>query len=327
MADARITALPLSVAKPSSDAEWYVIHAGKEVGPLALAELVGKAAVGEINPDDLVKQPGGLWTKARDLSFLQEQFLLRKSREEAPQRSSRQISQKTEGKVNHAGLVIFTIGAILFLFAHGHELFAGPGGSSTFLLRFFVYGLFFVVPFLLARRQQYSGILVASLFFLAAGSDVAVSVYLRVIDTKFVDERASQVPNSQEKGEVMDQPNTPDMSSGVVAPLPDWEEIAPSIKEQFPSADMDALKQHWEQSSKMARAHLAAGAVKEGTGDILRRTALPGWSAAGNIYDAAAYDRAKQRLAAGKPEPKDYQTIADYEERQKRGRRRPLPAR
>ena len=47
----------------SCHAEWYVIHAGQERGPFSFAELVGKAALGEIAADDLVKQTGGLWTK------------------------------------------------------------------------------------------------------------------------------------------------------------------------------------------------------------------------------------------------------------------------
>jgi tetratricopeptide (TPR) repeat protein len=73
--DERITALPAPAATLRCDAEWHVIHGGKEVGPLSLAELVGKAALGDIEADDLVKQAGGLWTKARDFRFLRQQFL------------------------------------------------------------------------------------------------------------------------------------------------------------------------------------------------------------------------------------------------------------
>ena len=80
--DARITARPLAVAMSPNDGEWYVIHAGKEVGPLSLAELIGKAAVREIEANDLVKKTGGLWQKAGDIDFLQQQFLLKQSRSE-----------------------------------------------------------------------------------------------------------------------------------------------------------------------------------------------------------------------------------------------------
>ena len=54
MTDERITALPTAAATSATYAGWYVIHAGNELGPLSFAELVGKAAVGEIAADDLV---------------------------------------------------------------------------------------------------------------------------------------------------------------------------------------------------------------------------------------------------------------------------------
>jgi hypothetical protein len=73
----RNTAFQAADATPASDAGWHVIHAGVEIGPMSLAELIGKAALGEIDPDDLVKKGGGLWTKARDVAFLQQQFHLR----------------------------------------------------------------------------------------------------------------------------------------------------------------------------------------------------------------------------------------------------------
>src|SRR5260370_5914751 len=62
--DERIMALPATAAASANGSEWYVIHAGKKLGPLSLAELVGKAALGEIGTDDLVKKTGGLWTPA-----------------------------------------------------------------------------------------------------------------------------------------------------------------------------------------------------------------------------------------------------------------------
>jgi GYF domain 2 len=66
----------------ASSAEWYVIHGGNELGPLSLAGLVGKAALGEIEADDLVRLTGGKWVKARDVDLLQQQFYLKRSREE-----------------------------------------------------------------------------------------------------------------------------------------------------------------------------------------------------------------------------------------------------
>jgi hypothetical protein len=75
--------LPITAAALATGGDWYVIHAGQELGPLSLAELVGMAALGEIAADDLVKKTGGLWTKARDFGFLQQQFVPKQCREEA----------------------------------------------------------------------------------------------------------------------------------------------------------------------------------------------------------------------------------------------------
>jgi hypothetical protein len=83
--DEHITALPVAATTSATDGEWYVIRAGKEVGPLSLAELVGKAAMGEIEADDLVKLSDGLWTKARGVGFLQQQFLLANFRKKPSQ--------------------------------------------------------------------------------------------------------------------------------------------------------------------------------------------------------------------------------------------------
>jgi ribosomal protein S27E len=71
-------------ATPTNVPEWHAIHAGQEIGPFAVAELVGKAALGEIEADDLVKRTGGLWAKARELAFLQQQFRPKASRRETP---------------------------------------------------------------------------------------------------------------------------------------------------------------------------------------------------------------------------------------------------
>src|SRR5260370_21196077 len=70
--DDRITASPVAAPTPTPIAEWHVIHAGQEVGPLSLAALVEKAVVGDVEADDLVKQTGGLWTKASDFRFLRD---------------------------------------------------------------------------------------------------------------------------------------------------------------------------------------------------------------------------------------------------------------
>jgi tetratricopeptide (TPR) repeat protein len=104
-ADERITSVPLApcippaspaaapqptegdgtAGPPAGDARWYVIHAGRELGALSLAELVGKAAMGEIGADDLVRQPGGQWTKASEVGVLRQHFPRGKAGDEASQ--------------------------------------------------------------------------------------------------------------------------------------------------------------------------------------------------------------------------------------------------
>lgn len=67
---------PKTATTTPSDTHWYAIHAGIELGPMSRAELREKVVTGEIHADDLVKMTGGLWAKASDLGFLQEQFRL-----------------------------------------------------------------------------------------------------------------------------------------------------------------------------------------------------------------------------------------------------------
>src|ERR1051326_3449929 len=66
----------------STQMGWRIIRAGKESGPYSDADLVSKAASGELRPDDLVKQADGLWMKAQEVLILQNQF--RQVRQEKP---------------------------------------------------------------------------------------------------------------------------------------------------------------------------------------------------------------------------------------------------
>lgn len=76
------SSLPSPPGASANLAEWSVIHAGKELGPLSLTELAERAVAGEISADDLVKQAGGLWTSARDCGILQPHFLMHGSTEQ-----------------------------------------------------------------------------------------------------------------------------------------------------------------------------------------------------------------------------------------------------
>jgi tetratricopeptide (TPR) repeat protein len=87
LADERITSQPHAASSPANNNEWHIIHAGKQLGPLSLIEVVTKAVVGEIAADDLVRQANGMWAKARDYNFLQQQFLLNIAGKEGCQRT------------------------------------------------------------------------------------------------------------------------------------------------------------------------------------------------------------------------------------------------
>ena len=247
MIDERITELPGGTAPPLGDAEWYVIHSGIELGPLSLAELVGRAALGEIEADDVVRKMK-IRGRVREIEYLQQQFLPKDSKKGAKQASSFRLGclegiwfqscrlagrflgllldklrrvRNAKGTAKLVALVILAIGAILFLLAHGHELFAGPKGSLSFLARFVGYGLFLGIPFLVARRQRASGILAAILFFLAAGFDLALAVNSNVsqhhFETVTTSAATGQIPIALKK--VYHQ-ETPIFSTRPVCPGP-----------------------------------------------------------------------------------------------------------
>ena len=67
--------------------EWYYIHAGHELGPFSLGELVEKVVVGKIDGDDLVKQGGGLWTRAREVEGLKQEFLIEEAKQKPPEKT------------------------------------------------------------------------------------------------------------------------------------------------------------------------------------------------------------------------------------------------
>src|SRR5258708_5539149 len=126
MAEERITTLPTATAISTTEAEWYVIHGGEELGPLSLAALVEKAVAGDIEADDLVKQTGGLWTKASDLRFIQDArtdgdrqrrqlFPVKDSMQDAREGAGEKASQVAKGMVRPAAWVIFAIGGVLFV--------------------------------------------------------------------------------------------------------------------------------------------------------------------------------------------------------------------
>ena len=309
MTDDRVTALP-TTATTRSDAEWHVIHAGLEAGPFSLAELVGKAAIGEIEADDLVKRSGGRWIKARDVDFLQQQFLLTKSREETGQRSSTQASQKAEGTVNHAALVMFTIGTVLFLLGH---VDAGP---LAFLLTCFVWGMFFGVPaYLCFQNKKQTGMrIVAEVFLFAAGLDVAVLFYKRSLVDDLSDRQVTPPPVRKNTGRLPAEDTGTELD---FLPLED-RPVFEGTREERQRQAQEYIKQsqeYWKnQALQKAKENLANG--QESIRSRLVRRALPLASALLGFPQAREYKDAKHRFLHGLPEAHDYKTIAGYERTQ-----------
>jgi tetratricopeptide (TPR) repeat protein len=199
MTDDRITVLPVLAATARSDAEWHVIHAGQEVGPLMLADLIERAVAGEIETDDLVKQTGGLWTKACEFRFLRDaradgdrqrrqQCLAFDAKEDANERAPRPVSQMPKGTVSPAAWTLFAVGGVLFGLRYGGYLFTSP---LDFLLPCLFWGLILGVPaYLCYRYRKRRGItLVATLFCLTAGIHVTVAGYSRFILQPQIDKK------------------------------------------------------------------------------------------------------------------------------------------
>lgn len=61
-------------ATSAAGAVWHVIHGGVESGPLSEPQLLEMAGAGRIAADDFVKQPDGMWAKARDVGLLKGYF-------------------------------------------------------------------------------------------------------------------------------------------------------------------------------------------------------------------------------------------------------------
>jgi hypothetical protein len=99
-----ISATPLTPSPSISRGEWHFIHAGEEVGPIELPELIEKAAYGEIEADDLVRQTDGPWSKARDLLYLQGAFTQRHTRE--PVVPEHDIRRQTANKFTAIGVAV-----------------------------------------------------------------------------------------------------------------------------------------------------------------------------------------------------------------------------
>jgi len=128
MTDERLATLPMAAPASMTVDQHFIIHAGQELGPFSLAELVGKAVLGEIQAKDLVKSNGGLWTKANEFDILKHQFTQEKSNDElsqAPDKpsgqggaegfwaSDRNLTAKTGILIIGGGIVLMLLAILL----------------------------------------------------------------------------------------------------------------------------------------------------------------------------------------------------------------------
>ena len=110
-------------SQSASEADWHVIQSGKELGPFSLAELVEKAIAEEFGADDLIKQTGGLWTKARDSDFL-EQFL-NKDRKRSANQAAHNKPERFQGIWLSKKMLV--IGGCVMLFLVGFSAMSAIG--------------------------------------------------------------------------------------------------------------------------------------------------------------------------------------------------------
>src|SRR5262245_6830447 len=99
---------------------------------------------------------------------------------------------------------------------------------------------------------------------------------------------------------------------------PAWEDVQDKYQAAFPGLTPDYIKSRYEQHRQFAIARQIAAATPTDTRDWLARRAVPFASTAINVGATTGYADAIKRLQEGQPRSTDYQTIADYEERQAR---------
>lgn len=113
----------------------------------------------------------------------------------------------------------------------------------------------------------------------------------------------------------------PDEAAPTQQGVPDlsWETVGPEFQKNFPGLDPEAMRKDWEHRVKLTRARWSAEAsAPEDTGSFMRREMTPFLSTGIGLTDAVGYGRALKRMKAGTHTDEDYNTIANYEEQQKR---------
>jgi hypothetical protein len=74
MSDERVTserpAVGHPACRPTTDANWYVLIQGKDIGPFTVKELTAQAIAGVLGANNLVRQGDGAWVPARSIERL-----------------------------------------------------------------------------------------------------------------------------------------------------------------------------------------------------------------------------------------------------------------
>jgi len=295
VADESFAALTVAAETSASGAEWHVIRAGKELGPLSLAELVKRAGAKEIGDDDLVKQTGSLWTEARNFGFLRQQFLLNDSVDEASQGTPAQPNHETKGTVSTGACAIFVIGAVLFLLGHGGDFVAWP---LVFLITCCIWGAVFGTPaYVCFRDNRRTGVTtVGILFLIAAGLDVGVGEYNN--DNAVQSRQIERLPARHVSIDQKLKEESPKLAELFRLTKQTIADQGRGVPPQYESNMMNARNQVRNMDETVR------GRV---IGDI------PFFGACLAIGHNLQLGQAKRRIAAGNPEPNDFFLIAQHE--------------
>ncbi len=215
---------------------------------------------------------------------------------------------------------IFIAGGVLFLIGH-HNILSGksPAGPLAFLLTCFIWGVLFGTPVYLCfqAKKRTTASLVATLFLLAAGLDVAVSVYNRYEMDKMSREPRPEFPQpvarSTTNGPIMD---------GLLNPIPyltfdaieqgmqhgwSWDRLASEIK------GFGGNPAPYHQPYQLALAQRKQASKGETQLEYLVRRSIPVGSALGSTTRAERYRSAIELFNAGKATQDNINVIALFE--------------
>lgn len=95
-----------------------------------------------------------------------------------------------------------------------------------------------------------------------------------------------------------------------------FDDLAPEAERRFDLKPVQLMDAYDSARMKQGARERHRG-DEEGVGEFLARRSVPFYSAVRGFVEAKSYHRAARRIAAGKPEEGDHDTVAEYEQRQK----------